>query len=261
MTTRIFRHAVIYGDTHVPFQDDGALKVVKHIIADVRPDVVIHVGDLIDCWQISTFDKDPTRRDTLQDNIDQSAAHLKEIQMLTPNAQRYFFEGNHEFRLTKTIQRMKDAQREVARLRVFRKYATWEELLNEAGVPNSAWEFVPSRRQAKRRIFPNLVIKHGSLVRKWSGATARGEWERYGMSGVSGHTHRLGVFYHRDFNGAHGWAETGCTCDLDPEYVEDPDWQHGCLVVTFAKDYKYFSMEAVYVQEGHAMWRDHRYEA
>jgi hypothetical protein len=179
--------------------------------------------------------------------------------MLTPNAQRYFLEGNHEFRLNKTIQRASESQRELMRLRVVQKYVTWESILHEAGIEKGMWEFVPVKGQARRRIFPKLVVKHGSIVRKWSGSTARGEWERYGISGISGHTHRLGVFYHRDFNGNQAWAETGCTCDLNPEYIEDPDWQHGCLVVTFREDYKYFSFEPVYIQEGRAMWRDHRY--
>lgn len=251
-------HAIVLGDTHFPYQDRECLAVIKRLVADVKPDVIVHMGDLIDCWQISTFDKDPSRRDTLQDNIDQAAAFMNELTMLTPNAHRLYLEGNHEFRLTKTISRAKEGVRELMGLRVTRTALSWQAILEEVNV-FPFWEFVPMRRQAHRRVFPNLVLKHGSIVRKWSGMTARGEWERYGKSGMSGHTHRLGLFFHDDFNGAHGWAETGCTCDLHPEYMEDPDWQHGCVVVTFAKDYKYFNFEPVYIQEGHAMWRDHRY--
>jgi predicted phosphodiesterase len=254
-----FQHAVVFGDTHYPFQDDATLSVVKRVIADVRPDVLIHIGDLVDCWQISRFDKDPARRESLQTDIDRGAALLKELYALTPDARRFYLEGNHEQRLQRTICNMQDKAREIAGLRVFQKYINWPTLLDDAGVPPGAFEFVPTRGQARRRIFPKLVVKHGSIVSKWSGATAKAEWMRYGMSGVSGHTHRLGVFYHRDFNGAHGWAETGCTCDLMPEYVEDPDWQHGCLVIAFAKDFQYFAFEPVYIQEGSAIWREHRY--
>ena len=258
MPTTKFKHAVVFGDTHVPFQDEAALAVVEGICRDVKPDVVIHVGDLIDAWQISRFDKDPTRRDTLQDNIDEASMTLARFARVTPKAKRYYLEGNHEFRLTKAIQRMPNETRELARLRVF-KEVSWRSILTEAGTPASEWSFIPALKQAHKKIFPNIVTKHGSVVRKWSSYTARGEWEKYGMCGMSGHTHRLGLFYHRDFNGAHSWAETGCTCDINPEYVEDPDWQHGCLVVTFAKDFKYFNYEPVYIQEGHAIWRDTRY--
>lgn len=258
-TARKFKHAVVYGDTHYPFHDTAALKIVKEIVKDVRPDVLVHIGDLVDCWQVSRFDKDPRRKDSLQDNINEAAAHLKEMFMLTPEAQRFFIEGNHEFRLHKTLARFTAEQREIIRLDILDGYISWPNILAKAGVSQQMWEFVPTRGQARRRIFPNLVVKHGSKVTKWSAGTARAEWERYGMSGISGHTHRLGAFYHSDFNGAHGWAETGCTCDLQPEYVEDPDWQHGCVVITFTNDWKYFAFEPVYIQEGHAIWRDNRW--
>ncbi len=67
------------------------------------------------------------------------------------------------------------------------------------------------------------------------------------------------MFYHNDFNGAHGWLETGCTCSLQPEYVEDPDWQHGAIIVTW--DGPRFNFEPVYIQGGVARWRDKEYRA
>ena len=252
-----FKHAIAYGDSHFPFQDDAALSVVKRVIADVRPEKVIHMGDLIDCWQISTFDRDPLRRESLQDDADVGFAHLKEIYMLTPEAEHYYLEGNHEQRLTRTIARMNDQQRELAKLRNFQKYVNWPAIMAEAGV--DMWKFVPLKGQARRRIFPNMVTKHGTKVRAKSGYTASAEMVKYGQSGISGHTHRLGAVYHRDFNGSVGWAETGCTCDLVPEYTEDPDWQHGLIVITFNNDWKYFHFESVYIQEGSCIWRDHRY--
>lgn len=254
-----FRHAVAFGDSHFPHQDDKALSVVKRIISDVRPSKVIHMGDLVDCWQISTFDRDPMRKEDLQTDINKSAAHLKEIFMLTPEAEHYYLEGNHEQRLTRTISRMSDQQREIARLDVFQKYVNWPSIMDHAGIDSRMWNFVPLKGQARRRIFPNMVTKHGTKVRVKSGYTAYAEMDKYGQSGISGHTHRLGAVYHRDFNGSIGWAETGCTCDLIPEYTEDPDWQHGCIVITFTNDYKYFHFESVYIQEGSAIWRDSRY--
>lgn len=262
------KHAVCFGDTHYPFHDARALKVIAKLLADVQPDVVIHMGDLVDCWQISDFDKEPSRRESLQQDINAATALLKQWYMLTPNAERYYLEGNHEFRLTRTINRMTGTQREVANLDVFQQYVNWPSILATAGLPAGSWEFVPAQGQARRRIFPNLITKHGTRVTKWSAMTAKAEWERYGKSGLSGHTHRLGQFFHNDYNGAHTWLETGCSCDLNPSYVTDPDWQQGCVVLTFSRgkhgssrdrDYTYFNAEPVYIQEGHAMWRDRKY--
>jgi hypothetical protein len=111
--------AVVYGDTHVPFQDPKAVGVLHGIIKDARPDVIVNVGDLVDCWQISRFDKDPARLDTLQDNIDQARIHLHQIAQLAPKARRVILEGNHENRLARAIWKLEGAQREFARSSVY----------------------------------------------------------------------------------------------------------------------------------------------
>jgi hypothetical protein len=118
------------------------------------------------------------------------------------------------------------------------------------GLADIGWHWVPTHLQSRTSILPKLITKHGTLVRKWSSWTAKGEWEKYGKGGLSGHTHRLGKFYHRDHNGAHLWVETGCTCKLDPEYTLDPDWQNGCVVVTHTQNGERYAVEDVYIQDG-----------
>ena len=248
--------AVIYGDTHFPFQDDSALAVVLALIKDVKPDVILHVGDVLDSWQISKFDKDPTRRDTLQDNIDQARIHLHQIAQIAPKAKRVLLEGNHETRLTRAIWQLDGAQREFARLRVFQKAMTWPRLLELDAI---GWKFVPEREQSRTSVLPKLITKHGTVIRKWSAFSAKGEWEKYGRSGVSGHTHRLGWFVHRDHNGRSNWAESGCTCLLDPPYATDLDWAQGAVVMTWNADRKLQNVEFVGIRDGAAIWRDREY--
>lgn len=248
-----------FGDTHVPFQDRKALRVIHELVREARPDGIIHTGDLIDAWQISRFDKDPHRKDWLQDNIDDAVTILYDLQYSAPRkAKLYYLEGNHEYRLTTTVARMSDAQRELARLEVFQEHINWNSIIKASakkqGFKDFRWTFVPYRQQSRFEILPGLITKHGTVVRKWSGASARGEWERYGKSGMSGHVHRLGLFYHANQIGAHGWAETGCTCDLNPTYMLDPDWQHGAVIVTYVGDR--WNFEPVYIQDGKAVWRD-----
>jgi len=212
------------------------------------------MGDLVDAWQISAFDKDPSRKASLQDDIDEAAGLLRGVRKVLPKAVCYLLEGNHEDRLRRLIWRMPEGQREIARLRVFQSAVSWPNML---GLADLDFRFVPMQGQARARILPKLIIKHGSVVRRWSAQSAKAEWERYGKSGLSGHTHRLGAFYTNDFNGAHVWAETGCTCSLDPEYCVDPNWQQGCVVVTYVGDR--FAVEPVYIQNGTAIWRGREY--
>jgi hypothetical protein len=128
-------------------------------------------------------------------------------------------------------------------------------------VDEIGWEFVPTRGQAHHPILPKLITKHGTVVRKWSGMSAKGEWERYGKSGLSGHVHRVGQFYTSDFNGNHVWTECGCTCLRKPEYMEDPNWAHACVLVHFTPNGERFSVEPVYIQDGRALWRSTEYRA
>jgi len=252
------KHAILFGDTHYPFHDEAALGVVKQIIKDVRPNIVVNMGDLIDAWQVSTFLKDPRQRDSLQQDIDDSIALLADIQSVIPSrCQLYYLEGNHEERLSRAICRMKEDAREIAGLRVFQQVVNWEQILKEAGMRR--WQFIPMAIQSQISIIPRMVIKHGTIVSKWSAATAAREWQKYSKSGASGHTHRLGNFYHRDLNGTHCWVETGCTCDLNPTYTLDPDWHHGCVVLTYTDDW--FNVETVYIEDGTGVWRDKEYSA
>lgn len=245
--------AVVYGDTHIPFHDTAAIKVVQAIVKDVKPDVLLNVGDLVDCWSISRFDKDPARRDTLQDNIDEARTHLAEMALLAPKSRRVLLEGNHEARLTKLVWGLDGAARELPKLRLFQQAMTWPTLLELDAI---GWEWVPERQQSRTPILPKIITKHGSVVRKWSGASALGEWQKYGASGLSGHVHRLGHFLHRDHNGVASWIETGCTCLLDPPYGTDFDWAQGAVVMTWNKDRRLMQAELVSIRDGAALWRD-----
>lgn len=245
--------AVVYGDTHVPFHDTAAVRVVQAIAQDVKPDVLLNVGDVVDCWQISRFDKNPNRRDTLQDNIDEARQHLAEMAQVVPNARRVLLEGNHENRLSRTIAGLEGVQRQLATLRIFQQSLTWPTLLDLDAI---GFEWVDTREQSKTSILPKLITKHGTIVRKDSGATAKGEHEKYGRSGLSGHTHRLGHFMRRDSNGVASWLETGCTCSLEPEYGTDFNWQQGCVVITWSADRRLMQPELISIRDGSALWRD-----
>jgi hypothetical protein len=249
---------VVFTDTHAGFHDQSALDVVYGVIKDVQPHRVIHLGDLVDCYTISKYEKDPNRLTRLQDEIDMARTILHQVAQLAPDAERYLLEGNHEDRLRRLIWDLPGTAKEIARLRSFGDAMTWPKLLDLEG---SGFDFLPCAGQSRRSILPMIITKHGNVVRKWSGMSAKGEWERYGQSGISGHVHRLGRFYTSDRNGAHTWTEAGCTCDVKPTYMEDPNWQQGCVVIEHSADGHRFEMHLVYIQDGRAMWRGQDYRA
>jgi hypothetical protein len=192
----------------------------------------------------------------LQDEIDQARAHLATMRLASPGSTFVLLEGNHEDRLRRTLWNLEGPAAVLGQLTQFKKAITWPALL---GLEELGIEFVPYGEQSKRNILPKFITKHGSLVRKASAATAAGEQAKYNKSGSSGHTHRLGVYYHRDSNGSHVWAETGCTCKLDPDYCVDPDWQNGCLFWTFDKRTGAATPEIIFIHNGIAVFRGKTY--
>lgn len=248
--------SIHYGDVHFPHESQAALSLLEQIIVDVKPEVIANHGDMLDCYNISTFSKDPQHATTLGDEIAMATAHLAKISRLAPRARRLLFKGNHEDRLGRTIAQLSAKPEALALLRLpsVAKTLTWPELLQTKKL---GWEWHDKRYV----LYDRLVLKHGSKVSKWSAYTAKSEWEKYAKSGISGHTHRRGVFEHRDHNGVHGWWEHGCMCDLEPEYADEPDWQQGFLVVTWSNDRQHFGVEEVRIHDGVALFRGKTYEA
>lgn len=244
--------AVEWGDTHLPFQDDAVIRCVLQVVRVARPDVLIHKGDLLDCYRLSRFDQNPKRLHRLQDEVDAARQHLGMFRALAPKARFVFLEGNHEDRLRRTLWNLPAQAQALMQLDAITETLTWPKLL---GLDDLDIEFYAYGEQSRAKVLPKWITKHGSVVRKVSGYTARAEHEKYGKSGSSGHTHRLGFNMYRDHNGAHGWAETGCTCQLTPEYAEDPDWHQGCVVLTFEPTTGAFQCEPVFVHNGSMTFR------
>jgi hypothetical protein len=222
--------AVIISDTHVPFQNEEVLNKVYNVIKDVKPTHIIHLGDFLDCYSISRFLKDPNRIFNLQDELNEAQKIIQRINKISPKSKKYLLEGNHEERLFRTLCSLDGPARELIKIDSVRSALSWPSLLD---LKNLKWEFVPALKQPLLNIIPNMILKHGNLVRKFSGYSAKAEFEQYHMSGISGHTHRLGIYYHTNLSGNYSWIENGCTCDLQPDYIRNPNWQNGITVISW----------------------------
>jgi len=229
------RMGVVLSDVHCPFQDKSACRMALAFIREHRPATVHLLGDVADFYSISRFVKDPARKEDLQADLDATRAFLGQVRDAAPSARIVYSEGNHEFRLRRYLASEAKA---LAMLRDLRL----ERLLD--------FESLGIRFQPQDRPYRvgSLLFTHGQLVRKWSAASARGHFEKYGCCVIHGHSHRLGAFYHRDINDTYAAWENGCLCNLNPDYVTAPDWQHGWSVVWSHRDY--FHVEQVAVVKG-----------
>lgn len=69
-----------------------------------------------------------------------------------------------------------------------------------------------------------VSVDNGTLVVRSKGKTI-----------ITQNTHRLARYSVRKAGRRFIWLETGCLCDLNPEYMVDPDWEQGIGIITFEK--------------------------
>lgn len=216
--------AVFIPDIHAPFQDNGAVSVALEFVKWFNPHHLIFLGDNVDFYAISRFIRDPERRfgRALQREIDTALAIMGDFVDASPRAKRYWIQGNHEERLEKYLY---TGAPELAGLRAL----GFAELFP---ITKRDITYVPDGSFTLH----GLTIKHGNIVRLHSAYTAKAEFERNGVSGVSGHSHRLGKYYKRHRGGYFCWVEGGCLCKTkNIEYMRGavPDWQQGLVVGYF----------------------------
>ena len=249
--------SVHYGDIHFPFQDERALTIRNKILDFLNPGLVVDHGDTLDCESISRFPKDPLNRTSLADESQMGARDFGEVTALTPKADHIWFEGNHEERLKRLLWKAADARDlgEILTLEGVRDHLAWGNLL---GLDDLGWESIPYPEH--KLLFGKLMLIHGNTVRAHSAYAAKAEHDRYGKSGISGHTHKMGGFYHTDYNGVHSWHELGLLGSIRNDYVAHANWQQGLGVVTWSEDRTRWGFEPVMIHEGVAFFRGLRFE-
>ena len=208
---------VIGSDVHIPFHDTKAIEAFTNYCKDLQPQAIVLNGDVLDFYKLSRFVKGEGRNP--YEEITYCQEFLQSIKECCPNSDIYYVIGNHETRLTTYV--LNNAPHLASLVEdVFTILKT-----NDMGIKGCSEVIIND----------NFVCTHGKLLGNKAGLSAIKEIEKHYMSGASGHTHRLAKFITRKARRKFVWLETGCLCDLNPEYVQDPDWQQGFAVIQFEK--------------------------
>lgn len=220
--------AVSIPDTHVPYHDTRSIDNVLEYISDTKPDVVIQHGDGLDCESLSRFDKEPSRIACLQEEINGLYHLWSEIKRAAPKARYVMLEGNHEARLHKNLLRNPG----LYGLQALKPESLFR--LDELGV-----EWWPSSKTF--RLNKNLVLTHGAnddgcKMSPHSAYSAKANLDKWGVSGISGHTHRFGSHYKTLAEEILGWHEIGTLSQLNPGYVKNPNWQQGFATTHYTRN-------------------------
>lgn len=214
---------IALGDLHAPYQNGQAVEVAKKTIRDFKPDIVVLMGDMIDCKAFSTHAPDiegdsPYHRELAIVNalIDFVQEHA---------GKTVYLEGNHEYRVI----------RHAARDRVGKAALSLLSPRKNIGKGRRDFTYVPydgrEGMNAHYAISPNLVAVHG-----WSyaqDATRQHLKLCQGRSVIHGHTHRADHVMSRKVwsRGTIDAMSSGCLCNLTPTYsVGNPNtWVNGFI--------------------------------
>lgn len=224
----MIKTSVVMNDHHIPYQNIVANRLSFKFIKHIKPDYIDLLGDVLDFYQISKFLTSPERKNTLQDDIDLCRDYLEELRDLAPKSEIILHFGNHVCRLKKYI--WKNAgQLDCIRSLDLRFLLNCDKLRIKT---------IESEEGYLLR--GKLVMTHGTIVSQDSGATARRNIQKYGLSVICGHTHRFGAIFKTDLRGEIGGWENGCMCNMEliKEWGREiANWQLGFSIVDFKDDF------------------------
>jgi predicted phosphodiesterase len=200
---------LVIPDIHVPYHSVKAIKLITKIIKELNPDGLISLGDAIDAFQISTYSKDPARRNLLVDDIDEYKIILNDwSKHLKSGAVIHLLCGNHEQRLSRYIStNCRDLHGLVP------DWPTLLKLKERNALGRHKWHWHSYTKWDSCRI-GDVVLHHGFYFNQHAPATAL---QKYKTSIIFGHTHRLGVVY----DGEHYAAMLGHVSD-EAETAHNP---------------------------------------
>lgn len=235
---------LVLPDLHFPYQDQRFIKLVTKVIKEIQPDGLVQLGDAIDAFQISTYSKDPARRNTLAEDIEEYKLQLNEwSRHLKRGSVIHLLEGNHEYRLKRFIATQ---ARDLHGL-----IPDWPTLLEidlRTKCGPHKWHWHPYTKWNSCSI-GDCILLHGFYYNQHTAMTML---TKYKTNCIAGHTHRVqyvtdGVHYAATLG--HGSNETETAHNPVPT-----GWQQAMGLLHVDQSGK-TSLEIITVKNGKAVLR------
>jgi predicted phosphodiesterase len=241
-STKEATELVVFGsDFHFPYHDTGAIESFLWMVQKLQPHRVVLNGDIADFFQLSRFNISGDRIENLQEEIDIANEFRRLVRAKAPNAVIDETEGNHDNRVITYVHKNAKALKSLTALQPRELFKYGEYRIN-------------SHPGCGFLLRSGFLVKHGTVVRGEAGASAKAEMQLSGISGISGHTHRL-ARYRKGGYIQREWLEQGALCRTDPDYVTGaPNWTQGCAIGEFSTKTDAFTLHEVPYVEGKLRW-------
>jgi hypothetical protein len=217
----------IISDVQVPYHDEQAIEITVNYLQSVNIDCLLINGDFVDFYNLSSFCRDPRRRDFKAEREDA-------IQLLTwlkskfPKIPIYYnLAANHEYRMERY---MMIKAPELFSTNLFHI----EDLLmlHDIGI-------IPLRGYDHIKIGKLSVIHGDTIFKSWGSVNpAKTVFDKLKQTALVSHCHKKAEYTWTNLAGeVHSTWTTGCLMNLNVEYnPHSNNYVHGFAVVEVFKD-------------------------
>lgn len=210
---------VVIPDTHAQYYVRPVLAAITAFIKDFRPEIIVHIGDLVDneCLLTKMKTKFPSFDEADVKSLDTEFFYgneiLDQIDKVAPKScRKVFLAGNHEFRADLMLKQYPH----------FSKLIDYRDRLR---LKDRGWELHPYLEPIK---IGKLYMVHGEFFRV---NHVRKHLIHYSKNIMYGHTHTIEqATLASPMREIAVWgASIGCVCNLSPDYQRNKSnaWDHG----------------------------------
>lgn len=223
-------------DIHIPFHDADSLRLAIRHGKDSGVDEVFIMGDGVDFYGLSKFEKSKKYRDPVYE-IATAQKFLENLRRYMPKEKITWKEGNHELRFKRYIMTRAPELESVMGMD-FRSVME----LNKHGV-----EHLEDKTIIKAG---KLFILHGHEIAGGGENVAKNKFKRAMANIIFGHSHLSQSSMARSLDGSYfgSWG-VGALCHKSPDYNPFNQWFTGFAIVTLQMDGN-FSVENKIIIDG-----------
>ncbi|RTK94036.1 hypothetical protein EKI60_04750 [Candidatus Saccharibacteria bacterium] len=262
-------------------QDESAIDISHQIIADLEAtegiDLIVMQGDNADFAEFGKYSVPPSLQGNTQVTIDRLGAEGATLRKLTPQAKIVYLEGNHEYRVNKTLTDKIPNLIGVSRSGEDKPVLDLSYLCR---FDENNIEYLDGYPTNEFWASDGLRFIHGSTVKAAKGATAASVLVK-GVNTVYGHLHRQELVWSvktsrgKTENIFAGSAGTSCkTTGEVPSFHSSTrsngmpatrpgieEWQQGLMVIYYEKNGTRAWPEMVTIENGETIFRGKKYSA
>lgn len=182
-------------DIHVPAHNRKIMWAVLRALKDYKPDIVILIGDVADCFAISAWPADPSVTRNFQEELEETRRVIDKIMKVSGCYWLFYVMGNHEDRMWRHLTHVAPALANVINHSTREKALAVHDLLGYGPEDHVTFLYDLAERGGFGGgliVNEDTEFHHGFIVRPHPGASPRADADRSGRSTTHGHTHRAG---------------------------------------------------------------------